>query len=102
MKKNKFDFGFADDDEPEDSGLPSTMEITVPGQHRQAPATSKVGKSSTDLLGKDLGKKSALKPAELPNTESFLQANSSIVDQGATNVQSAAQRINELNKLELP
>ena len=61
--------------------------------------TSKLGSSANPA------KRSALLPAKLPETESFLQANSSVIgsiDQSAGPIQTAAQRINELNKLELP
>ena len=65
MKKNKFDFGFADDGD--DDTLPTSLDdLKVP---KQAPATSKAGTRATDLMASGPTKKSALRPAELPKTE---------------------------------
>ena len=68
-KKSKFGFGFMQDDEDDDNGLPDSMEINIP---KHAPATTKGIASNNLTLSTSTNKKSALKPAELPNTESFI------------------------------
>ena len=103
-KKSKFGFGFMQDaEDDDDGGLPDNIDINMP---KHAPATTKGTSSNNLALTTSTNKKSALKPAELPNTESFQTNNSSVigsVDQSAPIMtKTASQRINDLNRIELP
>ena len=89
MKKSKFDFGFAADEDEESSspekgesmGLPDT--VNIPSNLRQTPAS--------------------LRPAQYPNTESFAVTNASIVS-GSDNVgiePPTPKTLDELNQIEV-
>ena len=102
MQKGKkgFDFGFAADDDEEDDGAPAVR--TVPSVRRQ--------EFPPDASAK-------IRPAQYPNTESFVQANASVAS-GAGSIldpgrgmgdsaallgtASASQRLKELNALDVP
>ena len=101
MKKSAFDFGFADDDDDKDNDGPSLDNIGINLKQPSKPLT-KTGVSH-DLTS--TFKQSQMRPTEVTSLgKSTQQKNplSSSMDQSANSIQTASQRIQELNKVELP